>query len=229
MKENTRFYLVDAIRGILIILVVLFHLIFDLNMYNIIDFDLTILFFEVAKAIVVALFCIISGIAQNLSQNSLKRSVKLILVAYIVTLVTFLFNKNSYVLFGILHCLGFSALIYALIKRYIDNLFGRITPVIWAVLFVVLSFIELPYVNIPHLYMFGFMQHGFSSSDYYPLLPWLFAFLLGTSLAKFIIKNKLPIKFYTIRLNPFELIGRHTLIIYLLHQPIFIAVLTLIK
>jgi uncharacterized membrane protein len=76
--------------------------------------------------------------------------------------------------------------------------------------------------------MLGFMQSNFTSGDYYPLIPWIFAFLLGTSLTKYITNNKMPKKFYSTRLRSFEFLGRNTLIIYLVHQPIFIAVLTLL-
>ena len=58
------------------------------------------------------------------------------------------------------------------------------------------------------------------SADYYPLMPWIFLFFVGTFLGRFFKNGTAPKFFKADVLQPIGFIGRHTLIIYLLHQPI---------
>ena len=77
------------------------------------------------------------------------------------------------------------------------------------------------------LYPFGIIKGGFMSVDYVPLLPWLFLFLGGAYIGVLIAKyrEKLPGFCYADPLPWLGFIGRHTLVVYILHQPIILAVL----
>lgn len=70
------------------------------------------------------------------------------------------------------------------------------------------------------LWMFGWIYEGFVSTDYFPLLPWIFVFLLGTWAGKYIKEGRLPRWFYEAKCPPLAGVGRHSLLIYMLHQPV---------
>jgi hypothetical protein len=82
---------------------------------------------------------------------------------------------------------------------------------------------------VSNLMVFGIYSADFSSSDYYPLIPWLGVFLYGAAIGKFCYMDKRQSIFkFTFKDNIISKLGRHTLIIYLVHQPAIIGVLSLI-
>ena len=90
----------------------------------------------------------------------------------------------------------------------------------------------LPGAAFPWLMPLGLPWEGFASSDYFPLLPYLGFFLLGSALGKSVYRNKeslLPrvnTKNFLVRF--FLLCGKHSLWIYMLHQPILSGIFFLI-
>lgn len=82
--------------------------------------------------------------------------------------------------------------------------------------------IDLPdglYANNITAY-FGFLPRGFSSSDYVPLLPWLFSYWVGYFTYRVFEKQQWLKYLSDLSFKPLKWVGRHSLIIYLLHQPI---------
>ena len=76
------------------------------------------------------------------------------------------------------------------------------------------------------LYPLGF--GNIPSADYFPLLPWLFCFLGGSFIGVWVEQGKTPRWMYKSRMPVFSWLGRHTLIIYILHQPVIYAVCFLV-
>ena len=74
-----------------------------------------------------------------------------------------------------------------------------------------------------YLFPLGLLADGFSSSDYYPLMPWFFLFCAGSFLGRWIKEGRAFHWVYTARMPFLEKLGRHTLLIYILHQPVLIA------
>jgi len=225
---KSRLYLLDAIRGFSVISMILYHFAFDLYDFNIYPVGIGTPPLEAWRLSIVTVFVAVSGISANLSRSRIKRALITIGAAYLVTIATYFFNPNCYVVFGVLHCLGFSALIYALLKKFIDRVPRKIAPILWLGLFIALSFVEFPTTAIPHLYAFGITDYMFVSSDYYPLIPYLFLFFFGTSVSGYIKERRLPERLYAVRARPLEFIGRHALLIYIIHQPILIGIIMLI-
>ena len=75
-------------------------------------------------------------------------------------------------------------------------------------------------VSIGFLFPLGLVAPGFFSADYFPLFPWLFVFLMGTYLGGPMKAGRFPAFFYKISPGFFGAVGRHALIVYLLHQPV---------
>jgi uncharacterized membrane protein len=115
------------------------------------------------------------------------------------------------ILFGILHLLAVCILLYALLEKL------RITaPAAVLGAFLLLRFGMTEWPDVP-------------SADYFPLIPWVFVFLLGVWLGGVIRDNKFPQWFYTADVPVLPTIGRYTLWIYLLHQPVLYGILWIIE
>jgi uncharacterized membrane protein len=116
--------------------------------------------------------------------------------------------------------------------------------ILFLVLFVLTYGVYQGYVGIPNLIEielpwefyqnnwlipFGFIPTGFFSSDYFPLFPWIFMFFAGSYFGKLLLQRKMPAFFYQTHSKLLALVGRNTLLIYLVHQPILLVILYLIS
>ena len=89
--------------------------------------------------------------------------------------------------------------------------------------------IRLPYRLYASRFTFwlGLPHSGFVSADYYPILPWGFLFLAGGVIGVYCAKTRFPDWLYLSRVRPLAFAGRHTMILYLAHQPLIIGLLWL--
>ena len=156
--------------------------------------------------------------ALPISRNNWRRGLKILLCALAVTAATYWFDPGSTVRFGILHFLGAAALLYQLLRPLLNRFPPN--PLVCLALFFAARFATKPHYNVPGLWWLGFRQPGFSSGDYFPLLPWFFMYLLGVWLGKYLAQGRAPVWLERLRCPWLEKIGRHTLLIYLLHQPL---------
>ncbi|RYD05969.1 hypothetical protein N752_06905 [Desulforamulus aquiferis] len=169
MHVSPRIWELDFFRGIAIIIMVLFHLLFDLNeFYNVpINYEQGLIYYSGKLA--ASIFIFISGISCTLSKNNLKRGLILLMIALVITIITAYAVPGSNIFFGILHFLGVSILLYSIIKN--------INP---SFLFILGGIIILggQYKNqltMPNnlLAPVGLLGEPFYSMDYYPLIPGL--------------------------------------------------------
>ncbi|WMJ24267.1 heparan-alpha-glucosaminide N-acetyltransferase [Paludicola sp. MB14-C6] len=243
-KSFNRIHLIDEIRGFAIICMVVYHTFYDL----VAIFGVNISFFfspfmEKLVTSFVFLFVFISGTASNFSRSNLIRGLKCFGLGLIMTLFTFFFMKSQLIVFGILHMLGACMMLYSLL----DFLLKKIHPValiigsilLYAFTYNVvngyLGFENFLMIPLPHsLYQFGylfplgFVSPTFYSADYFALFPWLFCFIAGSGFGRLIQQNKLPKFIYLSHCKPIAFVGRHTLIVYILHQPIVYSILWII-
>lgn len=226
-----RIQLMDTLRGILIILVVLFHLLYDLDMIFGVDTGLfSQSWFYTFRDCFVGLLIFISGISCNLSRNNIKRGVKTLLWGIVISVVTAIFMPSEKIIFGILHFFGVSMIIYGISEK----LMAKINPIAGVITTALLYIITLDIYSCRLgglnfllknlLFIIGF-NTGCTSADYYPLLPWIFIFLAGAFAGRNIKTRNLPGIFYKNICPPLTFIGQHTLIIYILHQPIIYGAL----
>ena len=91
------------------------------------------------------------------------------------------------------------------------------------------ALIELPtaWYTSPYLFWLGLPQRSFFSADYYPLLPWTLLFFAGAFSGAY--AKLLPRGPISQRLAPLAFIGRHTMLIYLVHQPVFYGIFFLVE
>ncbi len=237
--EKSRVYILDALRGIAVCGMIFHHGYVLLNFTKGVTFDFfSSTLFEVLQMLFVSVFLLVSGICTNYSRNIAKRGAVVFGAALVVTLVTAVFLPlvgitGLEIYFGILHMFGLSMLLYACIRPILTRCNVVIICVVCIVLFIGQSiWMEfVPFVNDPYniLMIFGFPSRSFYSADYYPLLPYFFMFIAGTAIGRPIKAGNFPNWFYSFRAPFFEFIGRHSLLIYLLHQPVIFGLIMLVS
>lgn len=237
---KTRYTLIDILRGIAIICMVYYHGVWDLE--NVFGVDIGWFGTQVGVIFQRSIrwtFILLSGFCWPMGRKMLQRGLVVFACGWVITLVTAIFMPNGMILFGVLSLLG-SAM---LLTVPMDKLLRRLQP--WAglavciVLFLltkdvqsgILAFrVELPdwlYANAFTAYL-GFPKFGFYSSDYVPLLPWLFAYWMGYYAYRIMEKHDWLFLLTKLRFKPLEWVGRHSLEIYMLHQPIVYGILYIV-
>ena len=231
--QKNRIWELDALRGICILGMMVVHFVFDLNEFA--GLGLTMPgWFNFCQRYGHILFILISGICVTLASRSFRRGVIVFCAGLLVTGVTLFmvcvlkFNRSLSIYFGILHLLGLCMILFPLFKKL---------PV-WALavlgagfvaLGVWLAALEPVAVSFPSaqgllLGAIGIRPAGFYSGDYFPIFPNLGWFLLGAVLGCTAYRRresllpKVNADFFLLRF--FRFCGRHSLWIYLLHQPV---------
>ena len=230
-----RIWELDVLRGVCILGMVVVHLIYDLQTFFSLPFLADSRLFDLIKQWGGVLFLLISGICVTLGSHPVRRGLIVFacgLTCSAVTAGMYVLNmadKSIIIYFGVLHCLGVCMLLWPLFKRL---------PV-WALGLLGLGLTVLGLwisgnvvVDFPWLIPLGLVPGDFASSDYFPLLSNLGFFLVGACLGKTLYRKKetlLP------RVNPanpvlafFTRLGKWSLPVYLLHQPIITGLLYLI-
>ena len=233
-KPKARYYAVDELRGVAMIFVVIFHFMWTLNAFGF-NINPELMPQRLIGYVGAFMFIIISGCSCNFTRRPYLRAAKILGCAIIVWAALEITQLSAPITFGVLHFLGISGLIYALLRKPLE----KINPVAGAA--VCLPLFALTF-NIPTgtifslrlpeilystkwLFWLGFPHISYTASDYYPLLPWIFLFFFGYFAWR--IPSTMP-SLKISRCRPLAFIGRHTLLIYLVHQPIFYGILWLV-
>ncbi len=227
-----RIWEIDFLRGVAIILVVGYHLLFDLGEFVGIkrflgwSTDLSSVAWIIAQHFFAGLFVLLSGTSCTLTRSNVRRGLRLLAVSFAVTAVTYIFDPTSAIYFGILQCLAVSMLLYGAAFEKA----GPVACAAWGTLVLGLTAFlptlrKIPALRTDWLLPFGLSSPSFSSFDYFPLLPWLGIFLIGVSLGKSVYASKRSLLPWRLPPTFVNWAGRHSLIIYIAHQPIIMGVL----
>lgn len=221
-QQKPRYHALDALRGLSVLLMIVHHFAFDLDAFGLMpQWLLYSTAVSVLHIIFASVFISLSGASNAFTSRKLSRGLRIVPFALVVTVVTYFFDKTMFVRFGILHLLAAAAIIYYFAHKLVDRVHGGV----WlALFFAALLLLKDRTFDVQYLYIFGFKHHSFASMDYYPLLPWIFMYFLGCWLGARIKENRFPRAFYTYRSPFFEWVGKNSLWIYILHQPILYPV-----
>lgn len=216
---------IDALRGIAIVGMIVFHFFFDLDYLGIFHQSMFSGGWLVAARIAQFLFLGLAGVSVALSSRGLRgqasRGGRIFLAGMLVSFVTWIFAGDEFVKFGVLHFVGVAVVVASLYKRRpAVALFAAIASFILGEYFKTLT------VSSHFLFPFGLTAAGFGSLDYFPIFPWLSVVLVGQVVGEFYVKKSRR-QFGEVFLLSW--MGRHSLAIYLVHQPILIGVLMGIK
>lgn len=229
--EKKRYHLLDLLRGICILLVVGYH-----SLYNLSEiFGGEYAFFrhpgmDLFRDCFVGVLIALAGISCSLTRSNLRRGIKTLLWGLVITAVTALIMPGQRILFGILHFFGCAMLLWALLGRYLEKLPMWPGAAVCLLLFFAgqgLYAASAGWFESFPFYVLGFCT-GHWSADYYPLIPWLFLFLAGGFLGRMFRAGTVPAFFEKDPVPPLSWLGRHTLAIYIIHQPVIYGVMYLI-
>lgn len=228
MEKKQRIQSIDALRGLAVVLMVIHHFLYDLCAFLGAPWWLfSNPVFNFLHYIFAGVFIILSGVSSRFSHSNIKRGVIVLIVAMVITLVTWFMDMP--IRFGVLHLLGFCMLFYGITHKLWESIPAKIMPAL-CVLLLIVSALAVKYIptQSEHLWMFGWVTPDFFSSDYFPIFPWIFVFLFGTWAGKYIREGRLPQWFYTFNMPVLPQIGRKALIIYIVHQPVLYGITMLI-
>ncbi|MCS5591722.1 MAG: DUF1624 domain-containing protein [Gammaproteobacteria bacterium] len=221
---TTRDHSLDFMRGIAIIMMVAFHLIYDLNQFGFTDIPLSGYWPTTYwRYLIVFLFLSSVGISLVLAYGKQfnlvkfsKRIVVLGVAALLVSLGTYLMFPNAWVYFGILHLIWVSCLIAVLFAGAPNTS-----------LLIAFAILTLGYFDLPDLFFLRSVLADFlpiASVDFYPLFPWLSFVFIGIYLGH----NPWHKKIFIFRSTFVQMLGRHSLLIYLAHQVLLFGIVALI-
>lgn len=222
--DGGRIMLYDTLRGLMIVLMIIFHSAFDIyyifgrsfGFLQMIDSPVILLL----RSFVAVCFIVLSGICTNYSRNVFRRGVIVFCFGLVVTLATALVTPETAVRFGILSLLGTSMILIAVLKPFHELVSPMWGMLIGGAAFFATVFIFPLHTSIDHLYFLGFVRSGFTSGDFYPLIPYYFAFLAGHFLGRILVDKGYDKKYGGLDIHPFSFIGRNSVYFYLAHQPI---------
>ncbi len=248
LKKNRAFEL-DFLRGFSLFLMILMHFAFDMRNlfeYDVFSFLESDYFWTFVEPFFLCIFVGVSGICCTFSRNNFLRGIKLLCVAILFSIVTYLgkvvINLDFLIVFNVLHMLAISILVYSVISA-IEKKFN-IRPVVTNVLMAFFGVYIIAMgeqissldgiIDGPWLLPFGIIgKNAFYMADYMALIPWLGVFLVGAVVGRVCYSSKQsliidpPVAVRKIS-KPFEFLGRHSLIIYIVHQPIVMALTYLV-
>lgn len=230
-----RYQYLDILRWLCIFLMVLFHLNYSLvHIFGIETLNISQNFWYVVGRVSALWFMIISGVsyylaskkysAKQLQQKYLKYSWALAVIALAITLVTYLLIPEQLIVFGILHLFAVSFFLLPLVTS------SKISSAISLIIIILAIFFLEKQVSNGYLFPLWMYNSDFRSADYYPLIPY-FWYILGWYFIAQICDRYNMLRILHIKRNlylperVFSYIGKKSLIIYIIHQPIIVWII----
>ena len=224
---------IDIARGVAVLAMIVFHTAWDLTTLNLVETDIT----EVASwrwfaRTIAGSFLVLVGTGVVMAHGRqirirpfLRRVALLALAALLITAVTFFVFPTSYIFFGILHNIAVSSLIALAFVRA-----PSVVTAIAALAFLYAPFlVSAPALDAPLLAFLGFGSTAPITNDFVPIFPWAGFVLAGVAAARLLRLNRAPPAAGGDPLpkaaGALAWVGRHSLAIYLLHQPLIFGLL----
>lgn len=240
-EKRVRYHLLDGIRGIVLISMIAYH--FSWNMVYM--YGAKWAWYRSTGAYIWQqsicwTFIILSGFCWSMGKQPLKRGLMVFGGGLLVTAVTIAVMPQNRVVFGVLTCIGSCMLLLIPIDKILRKVPAETGMLTSAFLFVLTrnvnrgtlgfetwSLLKLPeswYQNLATAYV-GMPGRDFYSTDYFSLIPWFFLFLFGYFLYAVCKKyNFLRCEFLQKKIPIADYLGKRSLLVYLLHQPIIFLV-----
>lgn len=233
-----RFWEIDFLRGIAVVMMVIFHTIFDLSYFCGYSIPTDSGFWFWFARVTAALFIMIAGVSFTISISRtsekdrftkvLVRSLGMLGLSLFVTMVTYILFPSSAIYFGILHFITLSLLIaFPVFRLSWQNVILGMAILIIGIIMQGVT------VDTPYLLWLGLKPHDFYTFDYVPIFPWFGIFLIGVAVGKILYAKgartyALPDLSTNRFVSSLSFLGRNSLAIYFVHQPVILFLLILL-
>lgn len=226
MSLKMRYGEIDLLRAAAIVLMVIFHSVYDLKEFAGINIDYQAPFWFIEGKTSAVLFIFVSGLSCGFSKSPAGRGIKVLFFGMVITVVTYLFLKEEYVRFGILHFLGIAMILSVTLLRLSSGMLWGLAGASALLGF----WFQGQQVNTSLLLPLGLVYDGFKSIDYYPLLPYLTVTILGIlAYRRFYAGRTEPLIDIKFNSRLIQFLSSNSLVIYLLHQPIILFIIFIVK
>ncbi len=241
--QKKRYCLVDGIRGVAIVNMAVFHFLYDVFIVygkNPLWYGLPAI--HIWQQMICQTFIFISGFVWQWGmEGNLRRGLSFNLYGFVISLVTLIIIPSETIWFGILNFMGCAVLLMFPLQKVIKKVSPAWGLGICFVLFILCKQIQHGYIgigggiqvpaicySIKILTPFGFPFPGFKSSDYFPMIPWMFLYLCGYFFNGIFREHDTWKAAARFKVPVLSAIGSRTIWIYLLHQPVSMLVCSLV-
>jgi uncharacterized membrane protein len=236
-----RIVLIDTLRGLALIAMASYHFTWDLEFFGYLEpGTATQGFFRIYARSIASTFLFLAGVGLVLAHVPLirwhsfwKRFALVAGAAAAISIATYFAFPTEWIYFGILHNIALSSLIGLAFLRAPAFVAALAAVLVLAAMLVDYSWapglLDSPLFDTRLLSWIGFADTPPRSNDYVPLFPWLAALLAGIAVTRFAMTRGWLTGIAEVQTRPNLLsrAGRHSLAIYLLHQPILIGLVYL--
>lgn len=243
MKQK-RYTLPDTFRGLILLSMITYHTLWDMvyifgEKIDCMESDLGYLW----QQSICWSFILLSGFCWSFGKRKWKRGIQVFAAGLLVSLITILVVPRDRVLFGVLTMLGSCMLFMIPLEKVCRKINPYVGTVIAFLMFLYtkgicwgyLGWKEFGYVRLPQEWYsglfstyWGFKDPAFFSTDYFSIFPWFFLFLAGYFLYGIFEKNRWMNILNRGRITPLETLGKNSLLVYMVHQPLIYGVLMLV-
>lgn len=220
---------IDALRGLAIVAMIVYHFAFDLRVFGAIraDFE-NDPFWLAARAAIVTSFLLLVGMSLVLADRAgvdtprfLRRVGVIAACALVVSIASWLIFPRTSIYFGILHCIALASLVARpLAKR------PAAAVAIGAAVIALGLTLEHPWFDTRTTSWLGFTTRKPDTQDFVPMFPWSGVVLLGIGLGHALVRADFrPVAPLARTPRALRWLGRHSLGTYMVHQPVLIGLI----
>lgn len=233
----TRLALIDVLRGLAVAQMIVYHFIYDLNYFGWVKFRMLIDQPWVGwRTAIVTQFLLLVGISLVLRMSFkpglgdfLRRWAEVAGAALVVSAGSWLVFGPRFIWFGILHFIAAALLLVRPLVRL-----GAWNLALGAVALTAGLLLADPAFNATPANVIGFVTKKPATEDYVPLFPWIAAVLIGVGLGSLWQRAgwRVPSVLAPLDAHPprlLQLLGTWALTVYLVHQPVLMGVLMLLR
>lgn len=232
LRPTGRIGHLDVLRGVALVAMAVYHFAWDLEFFGYIEGGTTGAGgWKMFARAIAGSFLFLAGVSLVLGHTPqlrprafLNRFARIAGAALVISVATWFAVPDAFIFFGILHSIAAASLIGLLFLKVP----APVTLLVAALVFLAPDYARAPLFDTPALWWVGLSTVRVLSNDYVPLLPWLAPFLMGMALTRIALRNgwlaplagQEPGQVWT---KALAFGGRHSLAIYLIHQPVLIA------
>ena len=230
-SKSKRIIAFDVVRGIALLAMASYHFTWDLEFFGYTDPGLTAFgWWKIYARTIASTFLVLVGVSLYLAHHRQirwngfwKRFATVAGAALAISVVTRIATPDGFIFFGILHEIALASLLGLLFLR----LPALLTLLVAALVIVAPFYLRFEAFDHPTLWWVGLSATNPRSNDYVPLLPWFGAVLAGIAATKLAASSGMLTWLASFTPGRWSkslvFIGRHSLVFYLVHQPLLIG------